>query len=116
MFVAKFLALIGAAALAVSRTLSPSMASVLEARDSVAARCALKRDCPCELTGRLVDRFFEIVEGAIAARVCDGCCGDGCTCLKRNDIRCVGTEEEFVERAYEEAKRDTSLLPRDCST
>ncbi|KAF8201240.1 hypothetical protein K438DRAFT_1821667 [Mycena galopus ATCC 62051] len=65
-----------------SRTLSPSMAAVLEVRDEPAARCALKRDCPDE-TSLLVDRFFEIATEAIAARVCDGCCGDNCTCLRR---------------------------------
>ncbi|KAJ7705424.1 hypothetical protein B0H17DRAFT_1298766 [Mycena rosella] len=87
-----------ARALHSSRTLSASMTSVLEARDAVAARCTT-RTCPCEAR-RLVDRFFDIAQGAIAARQVSG------------DIRCVGTEEEFVERAYEEAKRDVALLPR----
>ncbi|KAJ6551333.1 hypothetical protein B0H19DRAFT_166217 [Mycena capillaripes] len=97
-----------------SRILSPSMAGVLEARDELAARCVgdCKR-CFCK-KAHLVDRFFEIAEEAIAARVCDGCCGDNCTCLRSNDLRCIGTEEEFVNRAYEEAKRHLELTPRMC--
>ncbi|KAJ6466827.1 hypothetical protein C8R45DRAFT_1106253 [Mycena sanguinolenta] len=109
MFFSQLLAIVAAASI-VAHALpqSPvkrSFSAFSPARDDLAARCAVSGECAGE-TRHIVDRFFDIAKDAIAARVCDGCCGDNCTCLRSEDIRCIGTEEDFVNRAYEEATRN----------
>ncbi|KAJ7705428.1 hypothetical protein B0H17DRAFT_1037926 [Mycena rosella] len=95
-----------------TRSLSDDMLAALEARDSVVARCAQtsKRDCPCD-SKRFYERFMEVAERAIDARICLACCGNNCTCARSDDIVCTRTEEDFVNRAYDEAARDV-VLPR----
>ncbi|KAJ7267339.1 hypothetical protein C8J57DRAFT_1327435 [Mycena rebaudengoi] len=96
-----------------TRELSGGMLAALEARDPVLARCAQtsKRDCPYTAVPRFA-RFMQIAHETVDKRICLGCCGDSCTCGRATDIVCAQTEDEFVERAYEAAKRDVELLPR----
>ncbi|KAJ6598422.1 hypothetical protein DFH09DRAFT_1356667 [Mycena vulgaris] len=97
-----------------TRILSDGMIAALEARDSVVARCAQtsKRECPYH-SKRFFERLMEVAERGIDARICGGCCGeaDSCVCPRGTDIVCSRTEEEFVNRAYDEAARDV-VLPR----
>ncbi|KAJ7883442.1 hypothetical protein B0H14DRAFT_1427772 [Mycena olivaceomarginata] len=103
---------LSARSLYTTRALSDGMVSALEARDAVVARCAQtsKRECPCD-SKRFFERFMEVAERGIDARECEGCCGDSCNCGRATDIICARTEEEFVNRAYDEAARDV-VLPR----
>ncbi|KAJ6611214.1 hypothetical protein B0H10DRAFT_2224309 [Mycena sp. CBHHK59/15] len=87
--------------------LSMDTAAVLEACDSVAGCCTMtsKHNCPCE-THHLVGCFFEPQRRQsrhVCARAAVG-----------NNIRCIRTEEEFLDRAYEEVKRDVVLMLCTC--